>query len=237
MTEQEFRTACLDRGIKLSDDQMQQFRTYTDLLIEWNEKMNLTAITEPSQIWEKHFLDSILPFADIDIRTLADIGTGAGFPGIPVKITWPDIQVTLVEPLKKRCRFLEVVKDSLQLQGLEIVPERAEEFAADHRDCFDAVCSRAVARLSILLELTAPLARPGGLIIALKGPGAQDELAAAAPALKALHLKLIRETDTSLEAGNRVNLYFEKQGLSDRRYPRNFGQIKKHPLEDDAWQK
>lgn len=237
MTEQEFRTACEKNGIMLDDNQMQQFRTYTDLLIEWNEKMNLTAITDPGQIWEKHFLDSILPFAGLDIHTLADVGTGAGFPGIPVKITWPSIQVTLVEPLKKRCRFLEEVKNQLDLKDLVICPERAEEFAGAHRDEFDAVCSRAVARLSILLELTAPLARPGGLIIALKGPGAAAELKAAGPALKALHLILVRESDTSLSAGERVNLYFEKKGPSPKGYPRNFGQIKKHPLEDPAWQK
>ena len=237
MTEHEFRTVCAENGILLDDAQMQQFRTYTDLLIEWNRKMNLTAITDPEQIWEKHYLDSILPFAGLDIHTLADVGTGAGFPGIPVKITWPQIRVTLVEPLKKRCRFLEAVKEALHLEDLEICPERAEEFAAGNRDAFDAVCSRAVARLSILLELTAPLAKPGGLVIALKGPGAAAELRSAAPALEALHLKLLKETDTSLSAGERVNLYFEKQGPTPADYPRNFGQIKKHPLEDTTWQK
>lgn len=237
MTEREFRIECEKHGIVLDEVQMAQFRTYKDLLIEWNGKMNLTAITEEGEIWEKHFLDSLLPFADLKIHTLADVGTGAGFPGIPVKIAWPDIEVTLVEPLKKRCRFLEAVKDGLGLQGLVIAPERAEDFARDHRDGFDAVCSRAVARLSILLELTAPLARVGGQVIALKGPGAAEELRAAEPAVKALDLTLEKETETALSAGERVNLYFRKDGPTPSGYPRNFGQIKKHPLEDPAWQK
>ena len=146
------------------------------LLLEWNQKMNLTAITIEEEIWEKHFYDSIVPFENLSHKTLCDVGSGAGFPGIPLKIVFPDMELTIVEPLQKRCRFLETVKEALDLKGVNIYPERAEDFVKEHRESYDVVSARAVARLSILLELCAPLVKMKGHFIALKGKQGHEEL-------------------------------------------------------------
>ena len=127
MTKVEFQKACLEAGIQLNEEQMNQFEKYMQLLVEWNEKMNLTAITQEEEVWEKHFYDSIMPFSNIKFETMCDIGSGAGFPGIPVKIAFPHVHMTLVEPLQKRCRFLNEVKTQLNLENLDILNVRAEE--------------------------------------------------------------------------------------------------------------
>lgn len=194
--------------------------------------MNLTAITEDGQIWEKHFYDSIVPFISLNFKTLCDVGSGAGFPGIPAAIAWPDRNFTLVEPLGKRCKFLEHVKETLHLENVKIVNARAEDFAKDHREDFDAVSARAVARLSILLELCIPLLKPKGIFIALKGRNAMQELEQAAPALKALHVRLDKTEEFSLGSeGERINFYFIKEGSTSKQYPRPYAAIKKKPLE------
>ena len=168
MTKEQFIEACEKAGLILNQTQIEQFETYLRLLQEWNEKMNLTSITEATEIWEKHFYDSVMPFKDVKGVSLCDVGTGAGFPGIPVAIAYPDMKVTLVEPLQKRCRFLEAIKSALHLD-VTICNQRAEDFAQEHREQFDIVTSRAVARMTILLELCAPLVKVGGTFVALKG--------------------------------------------------------------------
>lgn len=235
MTEQEFKEKCAEAGIHLTNSQMEQFEKYKDMLVDWNTRMNLTAITEEGEIWEKHFYDSLLPFAHLHPHKLADVGTGAGFPGIPVKIAWPHVQVDLIEPLGKRCRFLEAVKSELGLEGLNIYNVRAEDHARDHRNHYDTVTSRAVARLSILLELCAPLLEKNGIMAALKGPSGLKELAVSNP--EELGLKLEETNESHLTDGERINFYFVKKKDTPARYPRNFGQIKKHPLEVKPCQK
>lgn len=221
------------QGHAVSDEQLAKLEAYKDLLLEWNKVMNLTAITEEDQIWEKHFYDSVTPFLKEEFETLCDVGSGAGFPGIPVQILWPEKKITLVEPLQKRCRFLNEVKDRLHLDNLTVVNARAEDYAADHRESFDAASARAVARLALLLELTAPLVRKDGRLIALKGRSALEELEAAQKAIRELGLKLDRVEEFVLDTdqAERINLYFDKVKKTPARYPRPYAQMKKNPLE------
>lgn len=230
MTKDEFVQACRKENIILTDTQLSQFETYKSILLEWNEKMNLTAITKEGEIWEKHFYDSISPFFHIRFDSMCDVGSGAGFPGIPVKIIYPEIQLTLIEPLQKRCRFLEEVKKQLKLTDVEILPVRAEDHAKKNREKFDVVSARAVANLSILLELCTPLLKVNGTMVALKGKNGHQELENAQVAMDELNLKLEKEEEINLEEGCRINLYLKKEKKTPNKYPRAYGQIKKKPL-------
>ena len=232
MTKTEFQKACFEAGIQLSDDQIKQFEKYMQLLVEWNEKMNLTAITQEEEVWEKHFYDSIMPFTKMKFETMCDIGSGAGFPGIPVKIAFPHVKMTLVEPLQKRCRFLNEVKTQLGLENLEILNIRAEDLAKEKRECFDVVSARAVAKLSILLELCVPLVKMNQTMVALKGKNGHEELSNAKKAIDTLGVELIHEETFKIEEdATRINLYFKKVKHTPNKYPRAYGQIKKKPLE------
>ena len=235
MTQQQFIDAIQQLGIQLTTVQMEQFQKYMELLIEWNEKMNLTAITEESQIWEKHFYDSILPFSHLTFKTMCDVGSGAGFPGIPVKIVFPQVRMTLVEPLQKRCRFLNEVKEQLGLENMEVVNARAEDFAKDHREQYDIVSARAVAKLSILLELCVPLVKKNGKMVALKGKNGMEELEQAQKAISVLGVVLESEETCIIEDdATRINLYLKKVKNTPPKYPRAYGQIKKKPLEGNV---
>ena len=219
------------QGIVLSTKQLQQFETYAKLLAQWNEKINLTAIVEENEVYEKHFYDSILPFLHMDIQCLCDVGAGAGFPSIPVKILYPQLEVTILEPLAKRIRFLEELSAQLSLTGVHCLHVRAEDHAKEHRECFDVVSARAVAALPVLSELCLPLVKVGGWFIAMKGPGANEEIEAAKHAVKVLGAEMEKREESRLSDGAvRINVFYHKQRPTDRRYPRNFGQIKKHPL-------
>ncbi len=229
MNKDEFLQACQGYGIRLNDVQMTQFEQYIKLLQEWNEKMNLTGITEESEIWEKHFLDSIVPFAHLDFQTMCDVGSGAGFPGVPLKIAFPEKEITLVEPLHKRCIFLEEVNRQLNL-NLHIENARAEDFVKQHREAFDVVSARAVARLTILMELCIPLLKVKGTFVALKGKNGQQELENASVAMETLSVSLKEQKEVKIEDAVHVNFYFEKMRATSKKYPRNYGQIKKKPL-------
>lgn len=232
MTKTEFKKACLDAGIQLNEEQMSQFETYMNLLVEWNGKMNLTAITQEEEVWEKHFYDSIMPFSNLTFETMCDIGSGAGFPGIPVKIAFPHVKMTLVEPLQKRCRFLNEVKTQLNLKDLDILNVRAEDLAKEKRECFDVVSARAVAKLSILLELCTPFVKVGKMMVALKGKNGHEELKNAQKAITTLGVELVDEETFKIEEdATRINLYFKKIKHTPNKYPRAYGQIKKKPLE------
>ena len=232
MTKKEFIQACLEENITLTDNQINQFETYKHILLEWNEKMNLTAITKEEEIWEKHFYDSISPFFGMKFQTLCDVGSGAGFPGIPVKIIYPQIELTLIEPLQKRCRFLEEVTKQLDLKKVNILSVRAEDFGKKNREVFDVVSARAVANLSILLELCVPLVKVNGYMVALKGKNGHLELESSSKAIEILDLELEKEESFDLDQGSRINLYFRKMKKTSNKYPRAYGQIKKKPLGD-----
>ena len=163
---------------------------------------------------------------------MRDIGSGAGFPGIPVKIAFPHVHMTLVEPLQKRCRFLNEVKTQLNLENLDILNVRVEDLAKVKRECFDVVSARAVAKLSILLELCVPIVKMNRTMVALKGKNGHEELLNAKKAIDTLGVELVDEEKFMIEEdATRINLYFKKVKHTPSKYPRAYGQIKKKPLE------
>ena len=207
-------------------------RQYLELLCEWSGKMNLTAIKDPEEILEKHFIDSILPLTQTEISgSAADVGTGAGFPGLVWKIVKPELRMTLIEPTEKRCRFLREVIHTLNLTDIEVVNMRAEDYAKDHRESFDVVTARAVANLNVLCELCIPLVRIGGKFIAMKGAQALEEKDAAQKAAETLGARFADAVSASLPKGDtRISLIYIKDKATPAKYPRNYGQIKKKPL-------
>ena len=160
-----------ENGLNLTDLQRDQLHTYFMMLVEKNKVMNLTGITEENEVYEKHFYDSLLFSFKLDFnkKTLIDVGTGAGFPGLVLAICYPNLKVTSLEPLAKRCNFLSEVVDELKLENVEIINKRAEDLAKTHKEFYDYATARAVARLNILLELSIPLVKVNGSFIALKG--------------------------------------------------------------------
>ena len=180
-------------GVRFSVEQIEQFYKYMNLLIEWNEKMNLTAITEPKEIILKHFIDSITILKYIDDNSkLVDVGTGAGFPGVPLSIMNPTLKITLVDSLNKRLIFLQEVVKELNLKNIEIVHARAEEFGQNknYREKFDIATSRAVANLATLSEYLVPLVKIGGKIISMKASNAKEEINDAQKAIEVLGGKI-----------------------------------------------
>ena len=227
----ELREIFLSNNIVVTDQQFQQFERYADLLIEWNEKFNLTSITGREDIYVKHFYDSILPSLYRDLKgSLADVGSGAGFPGIPLKIMYPDLEVTLIEPTGKRCTFLNEVISQLSLDKITVVNMRSEDYARENVR-FDFVTARAVAELNILTELCLPLVKTNGHFIVMKGPKAYQELENASRAIRVLGgtVREVREIPLSSDQ-TRVLIDIQKTSGHDPKYPRNYSQIKKKPL-------
>lgn len=230
----QFINALKEKGIELTENQLNQFERYYELLVEWNEKMNLTAITEKKDVYLKHFYDSVTISFDFDLndQSICDIGAGAGFPSIPLKIVFPNLKVTIVDSLTKRITFLNHLKKELGLENVTAISARAEEYAIDHRESFDIVTARAVARLNILDELCLPLVKKDGYFITLKGRQGQEELSEALKGIDILGGKLVQEDHLTLSDENdlRSNFYFKKVKSTPNKYPRAFGQIKKKPL-------
>ena len=210
---------------------MAQFETYLARLIEVNKVMNLTAITDPQEVFEKHFLDSCLIANHLKTGDkVADVGSGAGFPGLCLAIIRDDLHMTLIEPTTKRCVFLNGIIDELGLKNVEVLNKRAEELS-QLRESYDVVTARAVAPLSVLLEICVPLVKVGGLMIAMKGQKALEELSDAQVAVKLLTLEVVEAKLVTLPtAGLRVNLVFKKIKETKISYPRAYNQIKKNPL-------
>ena len=207
---------------------------YAELLVEKNKVMNLTAITEPSDIATLHFLDSaaLLTLADFRDKTVADVGTGAGFPGLPLRIVEPSIRLTLLDSLNKRIDFLGEVCTDLGLSDVACVHSRAEEFAAEHRESFDIVTSRAVANLRMLCELCLPLVKVGGHFLAMKSVDSDEELAQARGAIAALGAVAERQADYTIpgtDVRHRL-IILKKVKKTEKKYPRTFAKIKKNPL-------
>ncbi|HBS91057.1 MAG TPA: 16S rRNA (guanine(527)-N(7))-methyltransferase RsmG [Erysipelotrichaceae bacterium] len=231
MNQDEFCLEAKKYQIDLTEKQLNQFVLYAQLLQEWNEKMNLTAIVEWDEIFQKHFLDSmtIAPFC-LNASSLADIGSGAGFPGLVLKIVFPQLHVTLVEPTNKRCNFLKEVISQLQLNEVDVLNERAEDLK-DHRESFDVVTARAVANLQVLSELCLPLVRIDGSFVSMKGAAGRQEVADAKNAISLLGGQVEAVEDLLMSDGSsRVNVNIKKVRITPMKYPRAYGQIKKKPL-------
>ncbi len=220
----------------LSDKQQQQLSMYGNLLVEWNEKMNLTAITEPDEVVFKHFLDCLLFFKCIDVpenASVIDVGTGAGFPGVVLKIARPDIRLTLLDSLNKRITFLNEVIDKLGLVDTVAVHLRAEEGARrpEYREQFDIATARAVAPLNVLSEYCLPYVKKGGIFVSLKGPAAAEEIEASKKAIAVLGgEKPTLFCEELQNCGMRSIIKVKKVSQTSPKYPRNSGKITKQPL-------
>lgn len=237
MNEAQFIEALKKQGIDLNDEQIQQFRKYFELLVEWNEKMNLTAITDEESVYLKHFYDSISAAFYVDLteeKNICDVGAGAGFPSIPIKICYPNLSVTIVDSLNKRIGFLQVLAEELQLANVNFVHARAEDFGQEekYREKFDFVTARAVARLSVLSELCIPLNKVGGQFIAMKGAAAEGELDDAQKALQVLGAKMKEQHSFLLpiEKSERNIFVFDKIKRTPKKYPRKPGTPNKSPI-------
>lgn len=222
------------QGLGLSEAGIPALLRYGSLLVEKNKVMNLTAITEPADIAALHFLDSaaLLSLADFSGKTVADVGTGAGFPGMVLRILEPSIQLTLLDSLNKRVDFLKEVCQDLGLSDVDCVHARAEEFASSHRERFDIVTSRAVAGLPLLAELCLPLVRPGGWFLPMKSVDSDEELRAAAHAVEVLGGAVERTVDYAIpgtDVRHRL-IFIKKVRKTPEKYPRAFAKIKKNPL-------
>ena len=224
-----------DLGVSFSVKQTEQFFEYMNLLIEWNEKMNLTAITEPDEIILKHFIDSITILKELeDGSKLVDVGTGAGFPGIPLSIMNPSLKITLVDSLNKRLIFLQEVVNKLKLENIEIVHARAEEFGQNkkYREQFDISTSRAVANLSTLSEYLIPLVKVGGKIISMKASDAKKELNEAKKAIEVLGGTVEKVDEFNLPESDigRTVIIIRKNKITPNKYPRKPGTPSKEPI-------
>ena len=237
MKPEEFYTHLADLGFPLTDQQKEQYERYFELLVEWNEKINLTAITAKDEVYLKHFYDSIAPILQGLIENqpirLLDIGAGAGFPSLPMKILFPELDVTIIDSLNKRINFLHLLAEELGLSGVHFYHGRAEDFALDKnfRAQFDIVTARAVARMQVLSELTIPYLKVGGRLLALKASNAPEELEEAKNALNLLFSKVEDNLQYELPNGDpRYITVVEKKKETPNKYPRKAGLPNKRPL-------
>lgn len=221
-------------NIELSDKQLESFDTYYKMLIEWNEKINLTAITEYDEVLVKHFTDSLSIVKAVDmnrVTSLIDVGTGGGFPGIPIAILFPEIKITLLDSLNKRITFLNEVVKELSLTNVEAIHGRAEDIArGDYREKFDLCVSRAVANLSTLSELCIPFVSVGGFFVSYKSEKADEEIESATKAIDILGGKIVNKIDFAIKDNNRNLIVIEKISATAKKYPRKAGTPSKQPL-------
>ena len=232
MNIEEFKEEVLKLGISVTDDEIIKLEKYADLLKEWNEKINLTAITEKNEVFLKHFYDSLtlVKITNLSkIDSLCDLGTGAGFPGIVIKIFFPQLKLTLVDALNKRINFLDIIVKELDLKDVTLVHARAEEYGRDHRECFDVVTARALSSFPVLLEYGIPLLKVNGHLIAMRG---LDDSSDGINALKVLNFKInkILEFKLPFEESNRTLVDVIKLEKTNSKYPRRYAEIKKKPL-------
>lgn len=233
----QFEKDLAELGIGLTDRQIEKFLLYYEMLVEWNGFMNLTAITEYDEVMKKHFIDSLSLIKAYDLsqeKKVIDIGTGAGFPGLVLKIAFPQLEITLLDSLNKRIQFLDAVIQNLSLTGVETVHGRAEDFAKPEklRECFDLAVSRAVSNLSTLSEYCLPFVKQGGYFISYKSEKISEETEAAKNAITLLGGKIRRQIDFTLPDSDiyRNFLLIEKVTATPKKYPRKAGLPSKEPL-------
>lgn len=218
-------------GLSLSEERQQKLCAFARAMVRKNEVMNLTAITEDTQVAKLHLLDSltVLCCADLRGKTLIDVGCGAGFPGVPLAIACPEAKITLLDSLGKRVKWLEETLPQLGIEA-ECVTARAEEAVAQRRETYDFATSRAVARLNILLELTAPYVKVGGAVLAMKGAAAKEELNECAGAIKKLGLRLEEVREFPVDGASHAVIILRKIAPTPKQYPRRYAKIKQLPL-------
>ena len=233
----ELKVAATEYGLNLTEDQISAFNKYYELLYEWNKKINLTAITEPKDVAIKHMVDSLSCFkADLfkENTSLIDVGTGAGFPGLPLKIFYPSLKLTLLDSLNKRVKFLQLVVDELGLKDVEVIHARSEEAARNkkYREKFDLATARAVARLPIICEYCLPFVKDGGTFIALKGRQYEEEATQAQKAIKILGGEIADIMPVKLPEidDKRAVIYIKKVKSTPKAYPRKAGTPERNPI-------
>ncbi|MED4299204.1 16S rRNA (guanine(527)-N(7))-methyltransferase RsmG [Geobacillus stearothermophilus] len=234
----QFQSMLEERGISLSSRALAQFERYYELLVEWNEKMNLTAITDKPGVYVKHFFDSVSPAFYYNFSapiSLCDVGAGAGFPSIPLKICFPQLRISIVDSLQKRIRFLEHLAAELELADVALYHDRAETFARQKgmRESFDVVTARAVARMPVLAELCLPLVKTGGTFIAMKAASALEELKEGEKAISVLggEVAAVETFMLPFEEGERTIIFVRKTKKTPARYPRKPGMPSKQPIQ------
>lgn len=226
----ELKALCAAGGVSISDEQLSQMNTYYEILVEENQKYNLTALSTPEEAALKHFYDSIVPCSIIpQDASLVDVGSGAGFPGVPLKIMRPDLQVTALEASQKKCAFIEKAAKAAGVEVRTLVSRAEDEAQGELRESFDVLTARAVAALPILIEVTSALVRPGGMLLYYKADY-QQELAASAEGMRLLNLTF--DQAMPLPSGGLAHfvLVFRKTESAPDKYPRRYAQIKKSPL-------
>lgn len=232
MNQETFLAAAERFGVRISPEQFEKLKLYAALLKEWNERMNLTAIVEEEAVFEKHFLDSLSACAVYDFagKSIADIGSGAGFPGMVIALLFPTAHVTLIDATKKKFLFLEEVKNRLDLPNVRFHVGRVEDMK-EERESFDCVTSRGFAAMNVFLEVAAPLTKINGTVLAMKGPRGEEELRASLSAEKKLDLHLRKKEKIVLPGGEtRINFTFEKTRHTPEKYPRPWAEIQRKPL-------
>ncbi len=229
--EQTLREGLPGLNLNLSEQTQKTLCDFGRAVVEQNKVMNLTAITEPAQVAKLHLLDSltVLSVQDLTGKKVIDVGCGAGFPGVPLKIACPDMELTLLDSLGKRMNWLQSILPELGVDA-KCVTARAEEAVTDVREQYDFATSRAVARLPILLELTAPYVKIGGAVLAMKGAAAQEELQESQKAIKTLGLKLEKVQEFPIDGTNHAVIVLRKIAPTPKQYPRRYAKIKQAPL-------
>lgn len=233
MNREQFVKQLENINVKLTENQLNQLEKYYEMLVEYNKVMNLTGITEHNQVFLKHFYDSLTLAKIIDLKencTLCDIGTGAGFPGLVIKICFPNLKVVLLDSLNKRTKFLNDVIKELNLKNIEVIHARAEEYALNHRNQFDITTARAVAHLSVLLEYAIPMTKENKYFIALKA-NVEEEIKEINNALKCLNVKIEEQQEFNLPIENSTRTIIKFKKIKDNgKYPRKYSEIKKNRL-------
>lgn len=224
-------------GISVNDKILQDFKVYREVLVDWNQKMNLTGIEEEREVYIKHFLDSISAITNNYIKdgmSIIDVGTGAGFPGLPLRICLKNVKLTLLDSLNKRINFLQEVSAKVGIDDIEFIHGRAEDFGKDenYREKYDIATARAVAGLPVLIEFCAPFIKLGGYFVCLKGPNANLELEEAKKAIEVMGLEFVEKIDVKLpelDLSHNI-LVFKKIKNTPEKYPRKAGKPSKNPI-------
>ena len=228
---EELKNELNKKNIMLTDKMIEQLTFYAEFLKEYNEKINLTAITEFEEVVDKHFYDSLLCVENELKGTLVDVGTGAGFPGVVLKIIFPELKVILLEPIQKRCVFLNELINKLDLKKIEVINQRGEDYSISHREEYDYVTARAVSNLNNLIEVCGAMVKVDGFFICLRGKDGEEEIKSATTAIKIMGFETMEIYNKSLYDGSsRVIAYLKKVTKTDKKYPRKYSIIKSRPL-------